>query len=167
MDPLDPLDPLDPDADALADDAIPLCPACLSETDPRWDFCQTCMAPLTFYAATGPYESIWAGAWILARSFQTAWPRALHAWGPTLAFGPDLAALAFIVVFGGAQFWPSPGELPQVYDDGWGGPEVGSQFVWLLGALAMTTLYLAFIVRAWRNVRARGHRDPWPEEPAA
>ena len=162
-----PCDPLPEDVfDDREDPGTPLCPHCLAESDERWHFCPVCMAPLTWYASTAPYESIWAGAWILAKPFQTAWPRPLHAWGSTLAFGPDLAAIAFVAIWGGGQFWHAPGELTQLYESfGTPGNVAGSvlTFVsWVFTAL----IYVAFVARAWMNLGERGRVDPWADEAA-
>ncbi len=37
-----------------------LCVSCLSPNEPEADFCAKCGAPLTAYAATGPFESVFA-----------------------------------------------------------------------------------------------------------
>lgn len=154
-------DPLPPDMfdDRHGEIEIPLCPHCLEVTEHGQHFCQACMAPLTFYASTAWYESIWAFAWIVARAFQTAWPRRLHAWGTLLIFGPDMLSIAFVAFFAGAEYFPVPAELPAVYEPG----GVGASVAFAVWAAAMA-LYLAFIMRAFGRLAERGGLDPWADE---
>ncbi|MDF1703068.1 MAG: zinc ribbon domain-containing protein [Planctomycetota bacterium] len=156
----DPL-PADMFDDRHGEIEIPLCPHCLEVTEDGQHFCQACMAPLTFYASTAWYESIWAFAWIVARAFQTAWPRRLHAWGTLLIFGPDMLAVAFVALFGGAVYFDVPDALPELYESG----GIGEALAFVVWALSFA-LHLAFIMRAFGRWAERGGIDPWAEEPS-
>lgn len=47
-------------AEPAADDALEICISCLQTNPPGTHFCRHCGTPLTSYAATGPFESIFA-----------------------------------------------------------------------------------------------------------
>ena len=149
--------------DAIAEDAIPLCPACLSETSVHHDFCQTCLAPLTFYAATGFYESIWASAWILSRTFQTAWPRMLHGWGATLVSGPNVIALGLLLLSLVLDVLAQSG-IP-------GFDPVGTTYrlddMTFVAVIVMGWVHAWLLRRTWGNVLRHRDVEPWPDEAAA
>lgn len=48
------------DDEELADDAVPLCPNCLTANDPAAHFCVQCGAPLTSHAAIDPLGQVYA-----------------------------------------------------------------------------------------------------------
>ncbi|MDA1194141.1 MAG: hypothetical protein O2894_03070 [Planctomycetota bacterium] len=145
-------------ADCFVEDAenpgIPICPHCFEEIELPTHFCAHCMAPLTFYANTGPYESIWAAAWILARAFQTAWPRPIHVVGQLIHTGPAaLGSLGAAVL--GASVLGSSGEV---------GGAIGTAAEWflLIVPLIMGVASATFVCRTCSNWFARRGIDPWP-----
>lgn len=73
-----------------------LCPGCLLPHVPGADFCPTCSAPLTPFAARGPYEEVFARAWLLGRASQRP-ARALHVVGLSVVALPPLALFAVTV----------------------------------------------------------------------
>ena len=45
-----------------------VCPACLHSNDPAADFCAKCQAPLSNFAAVGPFERVFAQTWVYRRA---------------------------------------------------------------------------------------------------
>ena len=126
---------------------IALCPACLAETRPHAHFCHVCLAPLTWYAGTGPLERVWAEAWVLARTFTTPTPR----WPFTLVVVLLMANLVLGALMMAAF------SLGEARASGGTGPLMALGVLILL-ALTITQVYIGvqFIRRALRNQRAHG-----------
>jgi hypothetical protein len=53
-------DDANPDTEQTAATEHELCPQCLEQNRPGTNFCRNCGAPLSAYAATGPFERLFA-----------------------------------------------------------------------------------------------------------
>ena len=74
-----------------------LCPGCLAPNDPSANFCVKCGAPLTPYAAIGPFESIQAQGYIYRRAAEQP-ARLIVVIGIWVIFGMMfLATLAYTI----------------------------------------------------------------------
>lgn len=75
-----------------------LCPGCLAPNDPAANFCAKCGAPLTPYAAIGPFENIQAQGYIYRRAAERP-GSIIVVIGIWAIFGMMfLAGLAFVIV---------------------------------------------------------------------
>ena len=75
----------------------PLCLSCMFPNDPSAHFCSKCGAPLTSYASTGPFESLFAEGNVYRQAVER--PRSLIVvFGIWLIFGP-MALGAVVLLF--------------------------------------------------------------------
>lgn len=87
-----------PQADA---DASPLCLSCLQPNAPASHFCSKCGAPMTSYAATGPFEHLFAEGFVYREAASR--PRSLIVvLGVWLIFG-SIALVGAVFFVGSAQ----------------------------------------------------------------
>src|SRR5687768_12207851 len=75
-----------------------ICPQCMTENQPDSHFCAKCGAPLSSYAATGPFESLFAEGHVYRQAAER--PRKLIVvLGVWLLFGTTaLAGLAMVLM---------------------------------------------------------------------
>lgn len=85
-------------ADTDAEVARPLCISCATPNDPVANFCQHCGAPMTSYASTGPFESLFSEG----RAYREA---ADHPRSPVVVLG---VWLLFGVMFLGGLLLTTP-----------------------------------------------------------
>ncbi|MBI1373688.1 MAG: hypothetical protein GC159_13240 [Phycisphaera sp.] len=73
-----------------------LCPTCITANDPAAHFCKQCGAPLSAYAATAPFERIFATGDTYRKATDPTRPIVLI--GMWLLFGPNLLILAIVLI---------------------------------------------------------------------
>ncbi len=80
------------------------CPACLHGNDPAADFCAKCQAPLSNFAAVGPFECAFAQTWVYRRAAARAdrFAVVLVMW---LVFGQTFVFTAYFVFMHGVSSW--------------------------------------------------------------
>lgn len=71
----------------VSEEEIPLCTSCLAPNDARANFCSKCGAPLTAYAAIGPFESLFAQGYAVRQAAERP-RRPIVLLGIWLVFGP-------------------------------------------------------------------------------
>jgi hypothetical protein len=125
-----------------------LCTHCLHPTREPVHFCPRCSAPQTFFAATGPYEQVFAQMWILGKAAHQP-SRRLH------VLGLALVALPLVLE-------PIIAVVPLALDpDAWIGNGM-DLWAWVLygtASLVTAAIYALLLRYAWRNWRRRV-RDP-------
>lgn len=139
-----------PSGEEEAEGDQPICPNCLDPYPEGVHFCATCAAPLTFFAGTGGYESIYARTWIIGKAAHQP-QRRLHVVGLLFWGLPYLAVTLFLLL------------SPHTYDpDSYRArpfTEWLSTAGVLVGYLGGLWISLALMRLSARNLRALGAQD--------
>ncbi|MFO1459420.1 MAG: zinc ribbon domain-containing protein [Verrucomicrobiota bacterium] len=123
----------DPPADS--EPARPLCISCATPNDPVANFCQHCGAPMTSYASTGPFESLFSEG----RAYREA---ADHPRSAVVLVG---VWLLFGVMFLGGVLLTTPAVK-------------GDVFMAIPGALLMGVSLMMLIKTTWNFITGRRRR---------
>ncbi|MBL9174588.1 MAG: zinc ribbon domain-containing protein [Verrucomicrobiales bacterium] len=125
---------------------LPLCLGCAQPNDPAANFCSHCGAPMTSYASTGPFESLFAEG----RAYREA---ADHPRSPVVVAG---VWLLFGMMFLGGLLLTSPA--------------LHGDFLIAIPGLLLMGLSLTMLIKTTRNFLAgresRGARIGDPDEDA-
>ena len=133
---------------------VALCPNCFQPTFPGLTFCHTCMAPVSAFAGWGPFERIWATAWI---AWKATWCVGVQRWHAVTAW----VFFWLSILFEGAWIYVWFAKDP---DTGFLTLEGGRrwfEYVALTGGLLIFVLQLVLAWRVVRNVR-RVEQGPDP-----
>lgn len=112
-----------------------LCISCVAPNDPKAHFCDKCGAPLTSYAATAPFEHLFAEGHVYRQAAER--PQRL------------IVVLGIWVIFGGMAL-AGLGMLIM-------GRELGAKYI--LGGLFMSGIAVALIWKTTRNYLNRDKRS--------
>jgi hypothetical protein len=128
----------------VSEEEIPLCTSCLAPNDARSNFCSKCGAPLTSYAAIGPFEHLFAQGF----AYRQAAERPRHPivlLGIWLIFGPTALIGAFLLLYPPWSQWSH-----------WGQSILGGFSALLSLAILTKTTWSYF------RFRAQAHSRPTP-----
>lgn len=97
-----PTDPTPENASEKDGPEMELCLGCLHPNEPQTTFCAKCGAPLTSYAATGPFESLLAEGHVYRRAAEEP-TRLVVVLGVWLIFGMAALASVTLILFASRQ----------------------------------------------------------------